>query len=94
MGILLVSCESEYKRQLTEAKNLVQEELRLSESAKPVTPTAGDLGYLLREVREEIDFRAHLSGNEEVFLRELGAYRDELLTKDPLEKEVLLTKYP
>jgi hypothetical protein len=94
MGILLVSCESEYERQLTEAKSLVQEELLLNESAGPAASTAGDIRHLLEEVEKEIVFRARLSGNEEVFLRELGSYREELLTKDPIEKQVLITKYP
>jgi hypothetical protein len=94
MGILLVSCESEYQRQLSEAKNLVEQELRLRESVRPTAEMLGDSHYLLEELQKEIVFKAHLSGNEEAFLHELGSYKERLLAKDPTDNELLLSKYP
>lgn len=94
IAMVLVSCESEYQHQLSEAKDLVNQELRLRESVRSAAEVTRDTRYLLKEVEEEIAFRAHLSGNEEAFLQELDGYKHELLQKDPFEQEVLLSKYP
>jgi hypothetical protein len=94
VGILLVSCESEYQLQFNQAKLLVNQEIQLRESAGELSTSAPDTYYLLNTLQRDIAFHAHLSGNEEVFFQELHSYKQELLQSDPFDPGMMITKYP
>jgi hypothetical protein len=94
VGILLVSCESEYQRQLRAAKHLINQEIQLRESAGQLSTTTPDTHYLLNTIHRDIAFHAHLSGNEEFFFRELYEYEQQILKSDPFDSEMMITKYP
>src|SRR5690349_19624166 len=94
IGFLLVSCESEYQLQLDKAKTLVNQEIQLRESAGELSTATPDTYYLLSTLKRDIAFHAHLSGNEEVFFRELKGYKRDLLQSDPFDPEMMITKYP
>jgi hypothetical protein len=94
MGFLLISCESEYQLQMTKAKQLVNQEIQLRESAGELSTTTPDTWYLLKTLQRDIAFHAHLSGNEDAFFRELQGYKKELLQSDPFDPGMMITKYP
>ena len=93
-GTFLCSCESEYDKQLNQAKNLVEEELELEASIRYSGNNKKYFRQTLNELRETIDFLAHLSGNKEVFLNELNGYKSRLLLDSNVGQEILISKYP
>ncbi len=93
-GTFLCSCESEYDKQLNQAKNLVEEELELEASIRYSGNNKKYFRQTLNELRETIDFHAHLSGNKEVFLNELNGYKSRLLLDSNVGQEILISKYP
>jgi hypothetical protein len=81
LGFITISCQSEYERQLTQCKTIVNKEVTIhSTDVKSSNP--------LKKVAEKIDFHAHLSGNERLFKLELAAYTKSLATGDH-SKELL-----
>jgi hypothetical protein len=94
IAILLVSCESEYQRQLRAAKHLINQEIQLRESAGQLSTTTPDTHYLLKTIQRDIAFHAHVSGNEEFFYHELREYERQILKSDPFDSEMMTTKYP
>lgn len=88
---MLYSCESEYQMQMTKARELVKTELQIKAMLEghfnPESVKA------LAQVREDIAFHAHLSGNETVFMQELNGFKSQL-TFHPLSDERLISKYP
>jgi len=94
LGILMGSCESEYQRQLQAAKHLINQEIQLRESAGELSTSTPDTHYLLETIQRDIAFHAHLSGNEEIFFKELDGYRRQILKNDPFDPEMMITKYP
>ncbi len=88
---MLYSCESEYQKQMSKARELVKSELRVknmlqenfnSESVKA-----------LAQIREDIAFHAHLSGNELLFMEELNGFKSQIMFHPVTEKR-LISKYP
>lgn len=93
-GKLICSCESEYDKQLNQAKNLVEEELEIKASIRYSGDNTTSFEQTLSELEETIDFHAHLSGNKEVFLNELNGYKSQLLMNSNVGQEILISKYP
>ncbi|ASS47537.1 MAG: hypothetical protein A3D31_17050 [Candidatus Fluviicola riflensis] len=93
-GTLFCSCESEYNKQLNQAKNLVEEELEIRASIRYAGDKTRYFEQTLNELDETINFHAHLSGNKEVFLNELNGYKSKLLLDSNVDKEILISKYP
>lgn len=93
-GTLICSCESEYDKQLNQAKNLVEQELEIKASIRYSGDNATYFEQTLSELKETIDYHAHLSGNKEVFLNELNGYKSRLLLDSNVGQEILISKYP
>ncbi|MES2557712.1 MAG: hypothetical protein V4604_16260 [Bacteroidota bacterium] len=93
-GTLFCSCESEYDKQLNQAKNLVEEELEIKASIRYAGDNTKYFEQTLNELEETIDFHAHLSGNKEVFLNELNGYKSQLLLDSNVGQEILISKFP
>jgi len=89
--ILLFSCESEYQHRMKQAKELVRQEVKVRQNMEDnfSAPSV----RVLTELKHEIDFHAHISGNQQVFLRELNGYKIRLVKETSLN-ERLLSKYP
>lgn len=92
-GIAVTSCESEYDKQLSKAKQLVNEELELEASIPQSGEDSDYLNQSMKELHKTILFHAHLSGNKELFLEELRDYRTEIVPQEPTQ-DILITKYP
>lgn len=90
--LVFTSCKSEYEIQIQSAKKLVEEKSLL---VKSMTET----GYSIltedriEKIQKKIEISAHLSGNKELFLRELTTFRDRL-NHDEEVIETLISKYP
>ena len=93
VGIFVASCESEYDKQLSKAKELVDQEVELEASIPLESQHSDYLNQSLEDVKETIMFHAHLSGNKELFLEELRNYRSGIVTQEPAQ-DLLITKYP
>lgn len=73
MVVLGSSCTSEYEEQLMEGAKL-KERLTLMESTKNLSNNQ-NLDVEIERLRNEITFLAKVSGNEELFMKELfGSY--------------------
>lgn len=73
LGFITFSCQSEYERQLNQCKTIVNDAVTIhSTNNKPV--------HSLKKVAKEIDFHAHLSGNERLLKLELKEYTKSLVT--------------
>lgn len=71
--VLGASCTSEYEEQLSEGRRL-KEKLTLMESTKHLSNNQ-DLDFEIAKLRNEITYLAKVSGNEELFIKELfGPY--------------------
>lgn len=92
--IMLSSCESEYQKQLNNAKSLVEQEMEIRSTLDLSIAPSPSVRQTLTELKNDIAFHAHLSGNEEVFFKELTGYKMELMSIDNFGQEVLLSKYP
>lgn len=66
------SCTSEYDECLAEAKELRQRYLMVEET-NMVSPNE-ELIKELQKIENEIDYLAKVSGNEQLFFRELDSY--------------------
>lgn len=93
-GISLISCESEYQKQLKQAKNLVQEELEIQSSSDVISDRTPSVHSTLAALHRDIAFRAHLSGNEDLFFRELDGYKHALIAGGQQTPPILITKFP
>lgn len=67
IALFTFSCQSEYDRQLSHCKSLVNNIVSLNKTNFS-NQLKGD------EVADEINFRAHLSGNERLFKLQIKAY--------------------
>lgn len=73
MVVLGASCTSEYEEQLMEGAKL-KERLTMMESTKNLTKDQ-NLDVEIEKLRNEITYLAKVSGNEELFMKELfGSY--------------------
>jgi hypothetical protein len=81
LGFITFSCQSEYERQLNQCKTIVND-------AVTTHSTNNKLLHSLKKVAKEIDFHAHLSGNERLLKLELKEYTKSLVTGDH-SKELL-----
>lgn len=81
LGFITFSCQSEYERQLNQCKTIVND-------AITTHSTNNKLLHSLKKVAKEIDFHAHLSGNERLLKLELKEYTKSLVTGDH-SKELL-----
>jgi hypothetical protein len=66
---MLSSCSSEYSERLNRARELKQ---KLSEAIKEQERVGVSFNDEIVAILEEIDFHAKVSGNEELFIRELN----------------------
>ncbi|NRA10706.1 MAG: hypothetical protein HRT57_01975 [Crocinitomicaceae bacterium] len=66
---LLGSCTSEYEERMAEAK-ILQDRFLLVEETNVLSPS-GELVNEMAKLELEIEFLAKVSGNEEMFLREI-----------------------
>jgi hypothetical protein len=81
LGFITFSCQSEYERQLNQCKTIVND-------AVTTHSTNNKLLHSLKKVAKEIDFHAHLSGNERLLKLDLKEYTKSLVTGDH-SKELL-----
>ena len=93
LGIAIASCESEYDKQLDKAKQLVKQEMELEAANPEALEQTGYLSQSIEEINKTILFHAHLSGNRELFLKELQEYRSTIVPEEPTQN-ILITKYP
>lgn len=70
--VIFTSCTSEYDECLEEAKELRQRYLMVEET-NMVSPNE-ELLKELQKIESEIDYLAKVSGNEQLFFRELDSY--------------------
>jgi len=87
----LFSCESEYQHRMKQAKELIRQEVTVRKNMAD-NFSAQSVGELT-ELKREIDFHAHISGNQQVFLLELNGYKQELVKEMQLSDR-LISKYP
>ena len=90
-GVALSSCESEYHRQMAEAQNLVRQEIKVRQAMQDAFTSQSVSA--LSQLRHEIDFHAHISGNKTVFMQELDHFKQMLAREKELSRE-LISKYP
>jgi len=69
LGLLTVSCKSEYHERLDEAKEL-KAKMSMVQASNELSPRER-LEREIQSLNEEILFLAKVSGNEELFLQEL-----------------------
>lgn len=69
IALLLYSCKSEYHERLDQAKEL-KEKMSLVQASNDIIPRER-LIYQINRMKEEIHFLAKISGNEELFLKEV-----------------------
>jgi hypothetical protein len=65
-GAGLYSCQSEYSQRLTRGVELKKELIQLLKTS------GASNQFKLNEIREELAFHAKVSGNEDLFFKELG----------------------
>ena len=70
-ALLLCSCKSEYHERLDQAKEL-KEKMMPVQASNDIIPRK-QLIYQINSINEEIRFLAKISGNEELFLKEVYA---------------------
>ena len=90
--ILLGSCQSEFDKQIQTGKTLIEKEIKLQQSVQAVGLT-NDHVSTIKSLNEELQFHAHLSGNQTLFLKELHTFRESKINAIHSE-ELLITKYP
>ena len=88
----LSSCQSEYERQVEHAKKLVEKERSLLN--KMIETETLSQGYIaLEAIQTELSFRAHLSGNEELFNEQVADYRSDCEIRFH-DDQALISKFP
>lgn len=70
MSASLVSCTSEYEERLQEAREL-QERYMVVEESNMVSPRE-ELADEMRDIQNQIEYLARVSGNEYMFFKELN----------------------
>lgn len=88
----LSSCQSEYERQVVCAKKLVQKERGLLNQMGEIE-TVSYSYVALEAIQKELSFRAHLSGNEELFNEQIANYRTNCEIHAAKDQK-LISKYP
>lgn len=89
----MTSCQSEYDKQILHAKELVRQEMLLKNTLYQETELNDNMVLSLQKVQEELEFRAHLSGNQRLFLNQVQHLR--VKEADYLNNPALLiTKFP
>jgi hypothetical protein len=91
--LILSSCQSEYDIQLLHVRELVEQEANYKCAILSNDQLDENMIELLRTIRNEIELRAHLSGNERLFLQEVQTYR-ELAAAHLNQPAILITKFP
>jgi hypothetical protein len=89
---LMSSCQSEYERQVEYAKKLVEKERGLLNQMGEMETVSYSYATL-EAIQKELSFRAHLSGNEELFNEQIADYRSDCEVKASDDSH-LITKYP
>ncbi|MGV3610992.1 MAG: hypothetical protein ACO1N0_08590 [Fluviicola sp.] len=89
---LLSSCQSEYERQIEHSKKLVVKERILLNQMGDMESVTSSYSAL-EAIQTELSFRAHLSGNEELFHEQIANYRSvcEMQVNDGSQ---LISKFP
>lgn len=86
------SCQSEYERQVEHAKKLVEKERELLNQMGEME-TISYSYTALEAIQKELSFRAHLSGNEELFNEQVANYRTDCETHANRDQK-LISKFP
>ncbi|WP_430404629.1 hypothetical protein [Fluviicola sp.] len=89
---LLSSCQSEYERQVEYSKKLVEKERSLLNQMEEME-TVSYSYTTLEAIQKELSFRAHLSGNEELFNAQIANYRTDCEIKSTKDQQ-LISKFP
>ena len=88
----LSSCQSEYERQVDYAKKLVEKERVLLNQMGEIE-TVSYSYTALESIQKELSFRAHLSGNEELFNTQIANYRTNCEIT-ATKNQQLISKFP
>lgn len=88
----LSSCQSEYERQVEHAKKLVEKERSLLNQMSEMETISYSYNAL-EAIQSELSFRAHLSGNEELFNEQIANYRTDCEIKVTNDQQ-LISKFP
>jgi len=88
----LSSCQSEYERQVDYAKKLVEKE-RVLLNQMGEMETISYSYTALESIQKELSFRAHLSGNEELFNAQIANYRTNCEIQ-ATKNQQLISKFP
>ncbi|WP_343634400.1 hypothetical protein [Fluviicola sp.] len=86
------SCQSEYERQVQYAKKLVEKERSLLNQMGEMETVSYSYNAL-ESIQKELSFRAHLSGNEELFNEQIADYRSDCEIKVSDDQQ-LISKFP
>jgi hypothetical protein len=89
---LLSSCQSEYERQVEHSKKLVERERVLLNQMGEMESVTYSYSAL-EAIQTELSFRAHLSGNEELFNEQIADYRSDCEIKINDDQQ-LISKFP
>jgi hypothetical protein len=90
-ALTLTSCQSEYDKQMLRAKELVHQEILLKNNL--ALDADDDMLLSIKKVEDELVFRAHLSGNQLLFLDQVQELRVKEAS-DLNNPSTLITKYP
>jgi MoxR-like ATPase len=88
----LSSCQSEYERQVDYAKKLVEKERVLLNQMREMESVSYSY-TALESIQKELSFRAHLSGNEELFNDQVANYRTSCEIQASKDQQ-LISKFP
>ena len=86
------SCQSEYERQIEHARGLIKKE-RVLLNQMGEMETISHNYKALESIQKELSFRAHLSGNEELFNEQVKNYRTNYELRAAREQN-LISKFP
>lgn len=89
---LMSSCQSEYERQVDYAKKLVEKERVLLNQMEEMETISYSYNAL-EAIQKELSFRAHLSGNEELFNTQIANYRTDCEIHSTKDQQ-LISKFP
>lgn len=91
--LVVTSCQSEFELQLTEAKVLVQQEVKLQQKIANLSNFNQEAFHTLEKIQEELAIKSHLSDNQHLFKENLAAYKVSLQEQSEATG-VYITKYP
>lgn len=92
-ALLVSSCQSEYDIQLIHAHELVRQEANFKNVLLSNDRLDENGIAMLRNIRNEIEFSAHLSGNKRLFLEEVQHFRIET-AREQQQPTQFITKFP